>query len=368
MRKMMIYLMVLVMCISMCACSTTPEETPASTMGVPEPVAPTVAETAPVWGSETEDEPDQTVFYIHNAEELFAIDDYSEKTYILENDIDLTGESRTISTFRGLLDGNGKTIYNATAPLIQDNHGTVMNITMQDCNIQSAEDTAAIAVTNEGNISKCVVGGTISSICLSPHAAGIVCHNKTAGIVENCINMADITADSYELNELGNVVHGQSTFAGGIVAVNDGDIRYCMNAGSIQSVESDIHSFAGGIAGYLPGGSIQNCYNAGAIRAEGSLGTMAGGITGETFNATRISCCYNIGTSVSAIADDHKDKTIIVDCYYLTSVSEYGIRTGNPDYERIFAFTEEELRQQSTFSAFDFENIWVMTENGPQLQ
>lgn len=117
-------------------------------------------------------------------------------------------------------------------------------------------------------------------------------------------------------------------------------------------------------------GNIQNCYNTGTISAEinHAIGTYGGGIAGQS-SAGRISNCYNVGMSARGIlSDNFLTPTYVIDCYYLTSASDQGVGRSEPDYERIFAFSEEELRQQSTFSAFDFDQIWVMTENGPQLQ
>ena len=39
-----------------------------------------------------------------------------------------------------------------------------------------------------------------------------------------------------------------------------------------------------------------------------------------------------------------------------------------PQHEYVEIITESQLLDQSTFEGWDFQNIWVMTENGPQLR
>ena len=91
-----------------------------------------------------------------------------------------------------------------------------------------------------------------------------------------------------------------------------------------------------------------------------------GGICG--FNDKgRFTDCYNIGSSVSGIVGDNRD--YIIDCYYLNSVSQNGSGTAlNREGERIHVFTMGELTQESTFGTFDFETVWVMTNEGPKLR
>ena len=39
-----------------------------------------------------------------------------------------------------------------------------------------------------------------------------------------------------------------------------------------------------------------------------------------------------------------------------------------PKHEYVENITEEQLLDQSVFEGWDFENIWIMTEDGPRLR
>ncbi len=337
----------------------------------PVPVAPETMPTEPIaLETSINTEPSETepaVVYIHDAAELFSIDGSAEKTYILANDIDLAGFAGTIEDFYGLLDGNGKTIRNATAPLIGTNFGTVQNLSVLDCSIQLTDEAAAIALSNWGTVRGCTVSGMIHSIAENAFAGGVVCTNEDGGTVEDCVNTADITADSYALNDLGNEIHGTWAQAGGICANNYGNIYRCVNHGDIASSGADYITASGGIISGNSDGEIMNCYNTGTITAVPYQAFHdCGGIAGFS-DAGKFVCCYNIGVASSGLIGDNRD--YIIDCYYLSSVSENGSGSGkNTAGERYFAFSPEELTKEETFSAFDFETVWIMTENGPELR
>ena len=94
----------------------------------------------------------------------------------------------------------------------------------------------------------------------------------------------------------------------------------------------------------------------------------------NTFSAEgKISNCYNIGTvsgdarstaCVGAIAGDSAGMSFS-GCYYL-DIAEKGFGQGTGVSEKC---TAEQLKQQSTYTDFDFKNIWEMSaETGyPQL-
>ena len=339
-----------------------PAEAPAATEPVVEmPAVETPAVEMPESSEPEETMAPQTLFYIYSAEELFAMGDSADLTYILGCDIDLAGQVFTVETFRGTLDGNGFAIYNASAPLIRENEGTVQGLAVLDCDIRMAEDVGAIAVENRGSILGCVVSGIVDSTAKNAYAGGIVASNK--GTIESCVNVAEVRAVSYALNDLGNVIHGTWANAGGICARNNGYISRCSNAGAIHAEGSEYISAAGGIVAGNTGGEVTDCFNTGTITTDKR---DCGGICGFSDKGRFINC-YNIGSSVSGIVGDNRD--YIIDCYYLSSVSQNGSGTAlNREGERIHVFTMEELTLESTFGTFDFENVWVMTNEGPKLR
>ena len=82
----------------------------------------------------------------------------------------------------------------------------------------------------------------------------------------------------------------------------------------------------GGIAGYLDGGSITNCYNTGTVTGSNSVGGIAG-----VLDAGRITNCYNTGTVtgsdfVGGIAGYSYDR--ITNCYNTGTVTGSGNYVG----------------------------------------
>lgn len=299
--------------------------------------------------------------YIYTAQELFEMEPAEDVTYILAADIDLSGYAQTIERFTGVLEGNGHVLFNAEAPLFFQNDGTIYNLNMFECKIELNSDAAAIAVENSGLIFGCAVTGNVSSTALNACAGGI--SGRNYGVIEKCENYAKVYARSYALNEIGNPINGTWSNSGGISAWNDGEILRCYNAGEIFAEGAHYISSAGGLVS-MNHGAISNCYNTGAIGAREDSGFAdAGGISAYN-EGDRITYCYNIGQCTAGLVGDNR--SYLIDCYYLDSVSERG--ASDDAGERIFIFSADQLTDESTFSTFDFDTVWVMTENGPVLQ
>lgn len=317
-------------------------------------------------GTDPEDsKPEQsekdTVLQIYTAAELFSIVPDKEMTYILEADIDLTGYTSTIPELQGVLDGNGHTLLNATAPLILCNNGTINNLYMKDCQIHMTESAAAIAVENNGTIFGCTVSGSITAEALDAYAGGIAATNQ--GIIDKCVNYAEVLANSFGRNEIGNIIHGTWATAGGICAWNRGEVRRCHNAGYVYGAGAEYISSSGGIVA-MNHNFISDCWNAGTIDAAGESGfSNAGGIAAYN-EGDRIIYCYNIGQVAAGLVSDNRQ--YLIDCYYLDSAS----RRGGSDntWERIQSFSQSQIADASVFAGFDFETIWIITDSGPQLR
>lgn len=337
------------------------------------PTDPPSAPSEPVPADPTEPPTDPTVpegqpVYISTAEQLFAIDTKADTTYILINNIDLAGWEQTLSEFHGVLEGGGFTLSNAVRPLVQINYGTIQNLTMADCSIHLEDKAAAIAVENCGTISRCAVTGEISSVTLSAYAAGVAAWNQQEGVVESCVNHAAIYTRSYALNEIGNELHGTWSVAGGLVAMNYGSVERCWNTGDIKAEDADYSSDAGGITAMNErDGTVNDCGNTGTIFAaefwnNSVLQGNEGGISG--YNIGRITTCVNFGIARAGLVYDNRN--YLIDSYYLEGVSEKG--GDDETWERIASFSADQLTDESVFVGFDFESIWIITENGPALR
>lgn len=254
---------------------------------------------------------DADPYKISTAEQLRALAsivdngyNFSGKTVVLDEDIDLGGEWNPIgeyngyannnTSFCGTFDGNGHII-----------SGMTITNSTEYCGLFARIGT-------DGKVENLGVQGSITS---SQNCGGIAAANM--GTILNCYSNVDITA--------------RSVYAGGIVYLN------------------------------TDGGRIENCYNIGDITAR-----RAGGIFYEisgTKEGTALTNCYNYGnlsgdTKVCGITagTNHSDKITVTNCYYLNT-------TATTDEGNSTALTAAEFAQQSTFTSFrwDFINTWVMS-------
>ncbi len=122
-----------------------------------------------------------------------------------------------------------------------------------------------------------------------------------------------------------------NAYAGGIAGyVDGGTFSKCYNTGSVSatSTKSYASAYAGGIAGHVYSATISECYNTGSVSASGSFTSSAGGIAGYVDGGT-ISECYNTGSvSASGYFDASAyaggiagDGGTISECYNTGSVS-----------------------------------------------
>lgn len=253
-----------------------------------------------------------------------------------------------IMPFSGVFDGNGKKIIGLVS------------------HAQSADENRAVGLfeLNTGKIHDLgMVDGSIEiNLSIGATAGGIVGMNS--GIIINCYNTGKIQ------------IQAPMVIAGGIAGSNDatGLIFSCYSTGNITATSS-YDSCVGGITA-RNGGIVSDCYNAGDLSGKANIrDVFIGGIVANnTFSAEgKISNCYNIGTvsgdarstaCVGAIAGDSAGMSFS-GCYYL-DIAEKGFGQGTGVSEKC---TAEQLKQQSTYTDFDFKNIWEMSaETGyPQL-
>ncbi len=298
---------------------------------------------------------------IRTVKELYDIRNDLTANYILMNDIDLTeatakgGEwdfggrgwnpigSNDIyagGAFSGIFDGNGFSItgmriYASSLPsgassttymgLFAKVTGEIRNLHMKNVDISyGGYYTGAIAGSNSGIITRCSVSG------------------KCDG-----------------------------SYVGGLIGTNSGEISYCYNTANVVGYYA-----AGGIAG-SNSKSISNCYNTADIKTTsgynyGNKGT--GGIVGcnggDSSSTATITSCYNTGKISPGYSYDSgaigysSSYSSFKNCYYLTG-------TGNGSTGAT-VLTEAQMKLQSMYVGFDFENIWTLNSYAnhpyPQLK
>lgn len=198
--------------------------------------------------------------------------------------------------FKGVLDGNGKTIRNLNISggkaktdlvgfvnVLSGANAAVKNLTFENVNIQGNEACGV------GLIGLVADGATVDNVTVKSGSvkgknfvAGVVARVDANGNIKACKNYADVTAS-------GN-------FAGGIVAYPYGTepntktkikISDCENHGNISGGYN-----VGGVAG-ICSADVSGCDNYGAVSTNGNC---VGGVIGEQRNGGVVENCTNHGT------------------------------------------------------------------------
>ena len=207
---------------------------------------------------------------------------------------------------------------------------------------------------------------TTSSIKNSRNSGAIVANGRVGGIVGS---------SGGEIIKCSNIgtINATGSYSGGIVGSGNSIIDQCSNFGKVVSSSY----YAAGIAGYNSKDTT-NCYNVADIT---SL-RYAGGIVGN-YSGNNLSSSYNIGQVTGAYycgsVCGYGTASKITNCYYLentavneSGVTQYGIGassasgviTDTPG--ATVSLTGSQFKNQSTFSGFDFENVWIMSMAGDE--
>jgi uncharacterized repeat protein (TIGR02543 family) len=232
-----------------------------------------------------------------------------EKYFSIVNDIDLAGKvwysqayNNSFDVRNIYIDGNGHTISNVYLDNACGFLGFANYGIIANLNLESVSGTsvAGLLGMNEGVIKNCSVTGEISNA---------------------------IAFDSKK-----------SSFVGGITGDNYGTIERCSFNGTVEG-----GSNTAGIAGYS-NGTIRNCYASGKVRSKLGKGICS-------TNSNEIENCY-VNARIISSHNSPVANYNYSNCYY----SYTDTRCGNVNY------TVEQMQTESTYSGWDFENVWAIDE------
>lgn len=292
--------------------------------------------------------------------------DYEDFNFLLTNDIEyteaapFTSVAFTGSQFQGTFDGNGKKIsgiafIGETSALGKNmglfgtvgSKGTVKNLSVEGY-LRAYQYVGGVAGQLYGKIDNCksavqvngksgYLGGIVGKMfdgskvsnceftdtiaAFYPtysainYVGGIAGTSDLGSVIEKCVNKGVI---GYQTNTTGTTYVG-TQYAGGIVGMNNGEVRFCHNEGVVKAKQhaggisgrlaktgnifdcynvSDINldggAYVGGIAAYEVGGamiSVERCYNTGNLKAKG----YTAGIVGQAVSGLTLKDCYNTG-------------------------------------------------------------------------
>ena len=212
-----------------------------------------------------------------------------------------------IEDYKGIFDGNGKTISGLTKPMFTDLLGVVKNLTLNSTIATTADDDynwgifakrviPSTEIDDIAGLQNCTAQGSItwtpsSAIAgenINCQIGGLVGNNK-GGSISNCSNYATVTlADNGGVNDcqpsIGGVV-GRTQKGGDLKT--QGDISNCANYGTVMS-SADFGQgvYIGGVLGYQveSAESMRGCVNHGLVKVTSDFSTTGplhiGGVAG----------------------------------------------------------------------------------------
>ena len=353
---------------------------------------------------------------IYTAEDLNNIRNNLSGKYILMNDIDLSVYENwepigtTEAPFTGELDGNGfyisslkiggeyndKNAYNIGLLGFARN-AKLLNTVVVDSEIDvicsalsDVKCRAGIIVGNAygTNLDNCVADGYISAEGFSTTEIGGI-SGRAAGIswFTLCVNYAEINVDADS--------DADAIYAAGVSGVGGVIKEKCSNFGKIKvvcdAVNPDCKIKVGGIDGFgFEGGRLNDCYSRGEIIiTDANSKTYVGGLSGDSYvtqnSYSSVSmvlpedfCGFAGGISGSIGQGDYVfigDWPSVENVYCSENELPVGYSFGvhpndmaKDELDNVFInankLSEEEMKTESSFSGFDFDNVWEMEENG----
>ncbi|WP_245640172.1 CehA/McbA family metallohydrolase [Paenibacillus dakarensis] len=277
---------------------------------------------------------EENPYQIKSASGLNKMNEFPDKHFILERDIDGKGMffeaiGASGTAFTGTLDGRGHTITGVIvssggAGLFAFNSGIIRNV------------------------------GIIADIDVRRSNVGMLV-DQNDGVVEYVYSTGSM--------------RGNST-VGGIVGYSNGTVRNSYSTARVSSRGKQ----AGGIIGITSKGSVtENVYATGAVTADDS---NAGGISGYGYNNTFIQNSIALNPSVVTGTAANRivgrvlagDTAILVNNYADENmfVSSEGVKVSDPNNEKGQSVSAETFTKTSFFTetlGWDFDSIWIMNED-----
>ncbi len=170
----------------------------------------------------------------------------------------------------------------------------------------------------------------------------------------NYISLFGRTGPSAEIRDLGienASITGGNYYVAGLVAYNEGTIAGCYTTGTIQGGNT-----IGGLVAFNGEKNITNSYSTANVTGTGNVGGLIG------YNARgNIRYCYSagrvIGNNYVGGLIGYNNMGTVTSCYWDTETSGQSNSSGG------IGKTTVEMKQQSTYVNWDFENIWFIIEN-----
>lgn len=217
---------------------------------------------------------------------------------------------------------------------------------------------ALVGYSTSSTISNCYSNATVSGTF---NTGGLVGYAK-ASTISKCYNDGNVNGRVYFDMDYGISI--TPNWTGGLVAnLRDASvIEYSYSTAKVDG-EFETGTYIGGLVGYLKSASVFNSYATGAVFGKKYVGGFVGGAD-RGDDAPVIENCYSIGfvstSSTSNVGgfDGYFTYTAqAVNCYFNSETSGQDASSdGIPK-------TTAEMLDQATYTDWNFDNIWTVTEN-----
>lgn len=234
---------------------------------------------------QTVDEGDEAKTYeIKTADDLKNMK--RKGTYVLMNDIDLTGVEWTpvgtyAAPFVGTFDGNGYSLKNLNIFYDKQDAGETIGFFYTYCGLFGVTDGAKIKNVKFENV-KIESASTVEfRVMYAGAVAGLALNSE----ITNCSVTGEITSKSLRFISASGAIAGQTKRT---------SITDCSTNATVTVQESSNRAEAGGLVGNTAVGTvITNCYSEGPVLAYSDIGiAYSGGLIGYA-SATTVTKCYS---------------------------------------------------------------------------
>lgn len=252
--------------------------------------------------------------------------------------------------------------------LVGRNNGAVEN------SLSEAQVTGSEAVGGLVGFASNVWGDNEGAVTASRATGDVVGDDAVGGLVGETQNPTNETGVVISESSASATVQGSGQFIGGLVGDNWGLIERSFATGDINPDDQQGEEVGGLVGRSRAVSEITDCYATGDVTGQHAVGGLAGSIRDVFDFTTEVRTSHASGQVDSAgsagglIGENEADAPYdnVVDSYWNIATS------GMDDSEGGEGLTDEQFSNQTAyeqiFDGFDFDAIWQMGADHPQLQ
>ncbi len=233
--------------------------------------------------------------------------------------------------------------------------------------VTGCSETGGLVGENLGYISSCYTECTVTGTgytggLVASNSLGVISNSYAAGCIIGNVRTGGLLAYNFGGTILNSCTKGSVSGVdetGGLVGFNEfGTISNCYSTTSITATGCD----TGGLLGHSGyEGTVENCYATGSVSGTTNVGGLVG-YMGEY--ESRVETCYstanvsgttNVGGLVGLNWDEYLG--IVNECFWDVNTSDCSYSEGGEGK------TTEQMKKESTFTNWDFVEIWDIGEN-----